>query len=204
MTQVLVSSNDSAIITGDAAILARRYSGALYDLAQEQKQLEAVALDLHFLRQLQNESAEMRLIAHHPRLSQKQRLGAMELLATTAKLNPLTSNFLGLLARNRRLGLIGAMVDAFLARFAAERGEYTAKVVSAKSLTSAQQEKLSAKLHELVGGKVHLSLHEDASLLGGLVVKLGSTLIDASVKGTLARLERELKSEQTVTQKGAA
>lgn len=204
MTQVSLPSDDSARITGDAAVLARRYSGALYDLSVDSKQLDAVAADMRFLQVLQHESAEMRLIASHPRLTEKQRIAAVQALSSSAKLNALTTNFLGLLAQKHRLSLMGDMARAFLSRFAAERGEFTAEVVSAKPLSAAQQEKLATTLHELAGGKVHLSLREDTSLLGGLVVKLGSKLIDASVKSTLARLERQLKAEQTISQKGAA
>lgn len=204
MTQVVLSSDDTAKITGDAAILARRYSGALYSLAAEEKQLEAVVGDIRLLDVLMRQSEEMRLLAKHVRFTPVQRLSVIKVLAGAANLNALTTNFLNLLIRHDRLAFLGAMTQAFLSRYAEERGEFTAEVASAKPLTPAQQEQLSTKLREMAGGKVHLSLHEDASLLGGFVVKIGSQLIDASVKGTLDRLERQLMSEQLVMQKGAA
>ncbi len=194
----------SPIIAGDAAVLARRYGGALYDLAEEQKQLDAVAADLRALRNLQDESAEFRIVANHPRLTRAQLVQAMQQVSAAAKFNNLTGKFLTLVAQNRRLPELGGMIDGFLARLAAERGEHTADVRTAKPLSAAQQEQLAAKLRELAGGKVHLSVREDASLLGGITVKLGSRLIDASVKSKLARLERQLKSQQFNTQKGAA
>lgn len=194
----------SPIIAGDAAVLARRYAGALYQLADEQKQLDAIASDLRALKNLQQESAEFRAIACHPRLTRAQLVGAMQKVASAAKLNPLTANFLALVAQNRRLAELSFMIDSFLDDLAARRGEYNADVCSAKPLSSAQQEQLAVKLREIAGGKVHLSVREDASLLGGLTVKLGSRLIDASVKSKLARIERQLKSQPLPSQKGAA
>jgi F-type H+-transporting ATPase subunit delta len=194
----------AAISSGDGAILAKRYAGALYDLADEQKQLDAVAADLRMLYSLHNSSAEFRYISSQPRLSRAQLFKAMQAISTSAKLNGLTANFLSLLAQNRRLSELSAMVDAFLDELATRRGEFTADVRSAKALSSVQQEKLAANLRDMAGGKVHLMLREDASLLGGLTVKLGSRLIDASVKTKLARLERQLKSQPINTQKGAA
>jgi len=194
----------AAVASGDGFILAQRYAGALYGLADEQKQLDAVAADLRLLQGLQNSSPEFRYIARQPRLSRAQLLKAMQALAASARLNGLTANFLFVLAQNRRLGQLSAIVDAFLDELATRRGEFTADVRSARPLSSAQQEQLTAHLCQMAGGKVHLILREDATLLGGLVVKLGSRLIDASVKSKLARLERELKSQSITTQKGAA
>lgn len=195
------------VIAGDAAILARRYAGALYDLAEEQKQLDAVASDLRSLRSLNQESAEFQYIAGHPRLTRKQLVQSAQAIAKSASLNPLTGNFLALIAQNRRLSIIGAIIEAFLGELAKRRGEFTAEVRSAKVLSTAQQEQLAGKLRDLAGGKVHVSVREDASLLGGLTVKLGSRLIDASIKTKLARLERQLKSQtdqSQTAQKGAA
>jgi F-type H+-transporting ATPase subunit delta len=166
--------------------------------------LDAVAADLRLLQGLQNSSPEFCYVARQPRLSRAQLLKAMQAVAASARLNGLTANFLFVLAQNRRLGQLSAVVDAFLDELATRRGEFTADVRSARPLSSAQQEQLAAHLCQMAGGKVHLILREDATLLGGLVVKLGSRLIDASVKSKLARLERELKSQSITTQEGAA
>jgi F-type H+-transporting ATPase subunit delta len=191
------------IASGNAAILARRYADALYDLAGEQKQLDAVAGDLRLLNRLQRESAEFRYIAHQPRLTRTQLVKAMQQVAASAGLSKLTSNFLALVAKHRRLNHLGAIIDAFLADLAAHRGEFTAEIRSAQALSSAQAEKLAAKLASWAGGKVHLSVREEPGLLGGLVVKMGSRVIDASVKNRLERLERQLKLD-TTTLEGAA
>jgi F-type H+-transporting ATPase subunit delta len=176
--------------------LARRYAGALFELADEQGHLDAVAGDLRFLAALVRESTEFRHIASHPRLACAERIETMREVATKAKLHVLTRNFLLLVAESGRLAALGAMAEAFLAQFADTRGEMSADVRVAKALTDAQREKLTAQLRQLTSSeKIRLSVTEDPSLLGGMTVKLGSRLIDASVKTKLARLERQLKSQ---------
>ncbi|MDP9127933.1 MAG: F0F1 ATP synthase subunit delta [Pseudomonadota bacterium] len=194
----------SPVIAGDSAILARRYAGALYDLAEEKKQLDTVAADLRVLRRIRLESPEFQLIANNPRLSRTHLVQAAQRTATAAGLSELTTKFLSLVARNRRLDVLGAVIDAFLAALAAKRGEFTAEVTAAQALSSEQEEQLAGKLGAWVGGKVHLSVSKDSALLGGLIVKMGSRLIDASVRTKLARLERQLKLEDITLQKGVA
>jgi F-type H+-transporting ATPase subunit delta len=197
-------TSEEGIIAGDTAVLARRYAQALYELADEQKQLDAVAADLRMLRNLHRDSAEFRYVATQPRLTRAQLVKSMQQVATTANLNKLTGNFLSLVAQNRRLSHIGAIIETFLAELASRRGEYTADVSTAQALSPAQEEQLAVKLRELAGGKVHLSVREDKSLIGGIMVKMGSRLIDASVKTKLQRLERQLKSQSSDLQKGVA
>lgn len=204
MTQSAASSHDRALLTGKTAILARRYAGALYELAAAEKQLEAVAADMRLLNDLAQQSAELAQLAASPSLTTTQRAEVVQKMAASAKMNALTTNFLNVAARNGRLGMIGALARTFLDRYAAERGEHVIDVIAARPLSAAQQEKLSAVLKGIVGGTVHLALRHDPDLMGGLIVKLGSQVIDASVKSKLDRLERQLKTEQTFTQKGAA
>lgn len=200
---VQVPSSKETILIGDVARVVQRYAGALYDLAQEQSLLETVAADIEFLRVLFHESSEFQHIVCHPHLTNAQSAEALKKVADVAKLNPLTERFLDFLSQKQRLNFLQPMLVAFLERFATQRGEVKAEVCSARPLTGAQQEALARKLQQLTGGKVHLSLSQDAGLLGGLRVKMGSKLIDATIKTKLARLERQLKSEQSITQEGA-
>ncbi len=186
----------SLTIAGDAAVLARRYAKALYELAEEQSALDEVAAELRLLKTLGQTSAEFKQIMKHPRLTRAELVKVVRKITETGKLNVLTGNFLALVAQNRRLVHLSAMVDAFLAELAQRRNEFTAEVRTTQMLSEAQHEQLTAQLRQLAGGKVHLIVEEDTSLLGGLVVKLGSRLIDASVKSKLARLERQLKTLQ--------
>lgn len=183
-------------MAGEAAILARRYANALYELAEEKKQLDAVAADLRVFKTLVKDNAEYHQIIRNPRLTRAQLVKSMELVATTAKLGTLAGSFLSLVAHKRRLAHLEDMIDAFLYELADRRGEHTVEVYTAQPLTPAQKEKLSGDMEKLTGGKVNLFVKEDAGLLGGLMVKIGSRLMDASVRGKLARLERQLKSQQ--------
>ncbi len=182
------------IVSGDAAILARRYGGSLYELAEEQNQIDSVTADLRLLKNLVAESREFQTIANHPRLTRTQLVTAAKSIAASAKLGKLTGNFLALVAQNRRLDILGAVIESFLAELAARRGEHTAEVYAAFPLTPTQQEQISARLRQIAGGEVHLSLHEDKSLIGGFKARIGSRLIDASIKSRLDRLERHMKA----------
>lgn len=198
------TTTEPSIVAGTMAVVARRYAGALYALAEEQDRLDAIAADLHILKILACENASFRAIANHPRLTRAQMVSAAQKMAGAADFNALTANFLALVAQNRRFGQLAAMCDAFLAKLAAKRGEFTAEVRTAHALSTAQRERLIDQLQTLARGKVHLAITEDKTLLGGLMTKIGSIFIDASVKGRLARLERQLKSQPLNALKGAA
>jgi F-type H+-transporting ATPase subunit delta len=173
--------------------LAERYAIALFELADERKSLDAVAADLRALRTLMQESADLRRMVRSPVIARAAQGKAVAALAEAAALQILTRNFLGLLARNRRLFALPAMIDHFLATLAARRGEVTADVVAAQELTPQQRDALGEQLRKAVGQKVSVELRVDPSLLGGLVVKLGSRMVDASLKNKLHRLEMAMK-----------
>jgi F-type H+-transporting ATPase subunit delta len=145
------------------------------------------------LRRLWSESAEWRFIASDPRISNQSACAAAEQVATLSGIGKLAANFLSVVAMNRRLNLLPAIIEGFLNEVATRRGEYHADIRTARSLSPAQHESLIASLTAVMGGKVHINVVEDASLMGGLTVKLGSQLIDASVKTRLDHLERTLK-----------
>ncbi len=108
-------------------------------------------------------------------------------------MTPLTRSFLGLVAQNRRLFAVPAMIDAFLARLAARRGEVTAEVVAAQALTPAQLDAVNEQLRKAMGSKVAVEVRVDPALLGGLVVKVGSRMVDASLRSKLHRLQLAMK-----------
>lgn len=197
MTEQNATSSDttlpvSAPFSGDLAILAGRYATALYALADQDKVVDAVTLEMRALRRLWDECAEWRMVAVDPRLTQTESDRLVSVVVKSCGLGSLSTNFVLLVGKNRRLAALPAMIDRFLADVASRRGEHHADVRTAKALTSAQRDALVASLAAATGGKVHLSVVEDASILGGLTVKIGSQFIDASVKTKLDRLERSL------------
>jgi F-type H+-transporting ATPase subunit delta len=173
--------------------LAERYALALYELADEGKQLDEVAEDLRGLKAMVAESADLRRLIRSPVIGRGQQAKAVAALAERAGLQKLSRNFLGLLARNRRLFAVPEMIDRYLATLAQRRGEVAAEVVSAQDLTPGQRDRLGEQLRKAVGQKVAVELRVDPSLLGGLVVKLGSRMVDASLKSKLHRLEMAMK-----------
>jgi F-type H+-transporting ATPase subunit delta len=176
--------------------LADRYGAALFDLADERKQLDDVASDLRTLRALLHESDDLRRLIRSPVLSRIEQGKAIAAVAERAQLSSLTGNFLGLLARNRRLFALPEMIERYLHRLAERRGEVTAHVLTAQELTPAQREAVDEQLRKAVGRKVAVEVRVDPSLLGGLVVKVGSRMVDASLKSKLHRLQLAMKGVQ--------
>ena len=189
-------SNAFLFATGAGAILARRYARALFELAGERKQIETVGEEFRELREVLMDESLRDLIHHQARLSGPDQRVAMEKFADAVKFCDVTRRFLALMGQNRRLKYLGATVEAFLEILAKKAGAFAADVISAKPLTEAQEAALEAALSKRLGGKVYLRASIDQSLLGGLVVRIGSRQVDASVKGRLATLERQLKSQQ--------
>ena len=173
--------------------LAERYAAALFDLADERKALDAVATDLTGLRRLIDESADLRRMIRSPVLQRDAQARAIGAVADRAGLNRLTHNFLGLLARNRRLFALPEMIQGFLQILAERRGEVTAQVTAAQDLSDTQRRAVDERLRKAVGSKVAIDFRVDPSLLGGLVVKVGSRMVDASLKSKLARLALVMK-----------
>jgi F-type H+-transporting ATPase subunit delta len=182
------------ISAGIQASLAGRYAYALFDLASENAAVTAVETDLDTLSAALGESAELRAATTNPQLSRGAQGAAMAALAQHLKLAPLTANFLGVLAQNRRLSALTDVIAAFKAIAAAQRGEITAKVTSAHPLSAEQLATLKDKLTARQGRTVMLSAEVDPDLLGGLVVTIGSQRIDASIRTRLNSLAQAMKA----------
>ena len=174
--------------------LADRYAAALFELADERRALDQVAADLRSLRQLLAESPDLRRLVRSPILSRVEQGKAIVAVAERAGFDGLTRSFLGLVAHNRRLFAVPAMIEAFLQRLAARRGEVTAEVTSAQELTPAQLSAVNEQLRKAVGSKIAVEVKVDKNLLGGLIVKVGSRMVDASLRSKLHRLQLAMKS----------
>ncbi len=173
--------------------LAARYAAALFDLADEQKQLDAVAGDLVALRGMMAESGDLRRLIGSPVLSRGDQGRAMAALLGAAGTGDLVRRFIGLVARNRRLFVLPAIIDAYLAQLARRGGEITAQVTSARPLDERQRQAVAEAVQRAVGGKVAVDARVDAGLIGGLVVKVGSRMVDSSLRSKLQRLQLTMK-----------
>ena len=182
------------ISAGIQASLAGRYASALFDLASEAGTVSAVESDLETLGQALRESDDFRALTTNPQISRGAAGAALQGVAKALKLSELTTRFIGVLAENRRLGDLPAMIRAFHAIAAAQRGEVTAEVTSAHPLTDDQIAALKTKLTAREGRTVKLTSNVDPDLLGGLVVTIGSKRIDASIRSRLNSLAQQMKA----------
>lgn len=173
--------------------IAGRYAKALFELADEAKQLDEVANDLRAIQAALDESDDLRRLTRSPVISRADQGKAMEAVVKYLGVSELTAKFMAHASANRRLFALPAIIKAYLGELAARRGEIAAEVASAKPLTDAQMTALEDALKKAVGGKVAVSTKTDPSLIGGLIVKVGSRMIDTSVATQLQRLKLAMK-----------
>jgi F-type H+-transporting ATPase subunit delta len=178
---------------GITASLQGRYAAALYELAAENKAVATVESDLAALGEALAESTDLAALIRNPRIGRDAAAKAVDGVAGLLKLSTLTRNFLGVLAANRRLGALSDIVGAFASIAAAQRGEVSAEVTSAHPLSSAQLKALEARLKAREGKDVKLATKVDPEILGGLVVRIGSTQIDSSIRTRLNTLANAMK-----------
>ena len=178
---------------GIQASLSGRYATALFELARDSKTIPQVEASLVTVRQALAESDDFRQLTASPLIGRTAAAKAIAATAAKLKLDATTANFLGVLAQNRRLGQLPAIIRDFRKLAAQFRGETTAEVVSAHPLDADQVEALKQQLRTRVGRDVNVDLAVDPSLLGGLVVKIGSQMIDSSIKTRLNSLAQAMK-----------
>jgi F-type H+-transporting ATPase subunit delta len=175
------------------ASMAGRYASALFELAKQEKQLPQVEGDLKSFQRMLDDSAELRRLVRSPVISAEDQAKALSALLSRAGVGELTANFLRLTARNRRLFAVADMIRGFRSLLARERGEASADVTSAHTLTPDQMNLLEDTLRISMGKDVQINTRVDANLLGGLVVKMGSKMIDSSLRTKLNNLKVVMK-----------
>ena len=178
---------------GIQASLAGRYATALFGLARDEQQIDAVTRSLDSLEAALAESNDLRTLASSPLVSRADAARAVAALIPTLGVDPITAKFLGVLAENGRLGELKNVIRAVRALAAGHRGETTADVTSAHPLNDGQVAQLKANLKARVGRDVAIDAKVDPTLLGGLVVRLGSQMIDASIRTKLNTLATAMK-----------
>ena len=185
--------NSGGIQGNITAGLAGRYASALFDLARESDAIDSVQKSLATLKTALADSADLAALVSSPVVGRADAAKAIEAVAKALKLDSLTAKFLGVLAENRRLADVAGMIGAFNAIVAAHRGEVTATVTSAHPLSAEQLKALAANLKTRVGRDVQIATTVDPAILGGLVVQLGSQLIDGSIRTRLNSFAQAMK-----------
>ena len=182
-------SSDVIGVTG----LAGRYATALFELADEDKQLDAVAEDLASIGAMLDDSADLRRLVRSPVISRDDQRKGMDAVLEAAEIGELTRNFIGVVTRNRRLFSLAGMIKGYQALLADRRGEATAEVVTARALSATQLEAIESSIKQAMGTNVAIDATVDDSLLGGLIVKVGSRMVDTSLKTKLTQLRLAMK-----------
>jgi len=176
-----------------ASNVAGRYAQALFDLANEQKQVSAVESDLKSLKAAIEGSRELRMLLASPAFKAEDKAKGLAAIAAKAKYGAVTRKFLGLLAANGRAAALPAAITAFEKLAADARGAVSAEVVTALPLTAAQAKGVQAALRQALGKDPEISTRIDPAILGGIKVKVGSRLFDASLRSKLDSLKFALK-----------
>ena len=173
--------------------IAERYATAVYDLAKEGKAVKDVESDLDGLTAALADSAEFNDLIGSPIYTRAEQGAAIEAIAKKMGLSGLMTNTLSLMASKRRLFVLPQLVKALREAIAEDKGEVTADVVSAKALTKTQSNKLAKSLKARVGKDVTINATVDETLIGGLIVKVGSKMIDTSIRSKLNSLQNVMK-----------
>jgi len=173
--------------------LAGRYATAIFELAREAGKLDAVAGDLAALTAMLGASADLTRLVRSPVFSRAEQGKAMAAVLARMNAQDLTTRFIGLVASKRRLFVLPAMITIFNALLANHRGEVSARVTSAHALDNAQIESIKSALKQAAGRDVQLQADVDNSILGGLIVRMGSRMIDGSLRTKLNNLQIAMK-----------
>ena len=179
--------------SGIQASLAGRYASALFDLARDERQIDAVSRSLELLAQALVDSREFTELVSSPLIDRKEAGKAMGAIAQQLSLDPVTTNFLGVLANNGRKDQLQNVIRFFRRLAAEHRGETTAEVVTANPLNDDQLAALKQQLRARAGRDVAIETRIDPEILGGIVIKMGSQMIDASIRTKLNRLAEAMK-----------
>jgi F-type H+-transporting ATPase subunit delta len=172
---------------------AQRYATALFELAQEKGALAAVYADFRAFAESVRTSKDLTTLLDSPAFSREEKVGALGAVANKAGYSPIFSKFLGVMATNGRAKDILGAEAAFDQLYLKQRGVQRAVVRTAKEMSGAERSRIESLLAKMVGGEVELSSEVDASLIGGIQLRIGSKLVDASVAAKLNRMNTAMK-----------
>ena len=173
--------------------VGERYAKALFDLAKDAGEVAAIDADLKSLKAMKADSPDLRALLGSPAFSAQDKQKGLLAIADAAKFNPITKKFIGLLTANRRAGALMSAVAAFEKLSADYRGVVSATVTTAVALTAAQSKGVAAALRQALGKDPEIETRVDPALLGGIKVRVGSRLYDASLRSKLDSLKFALK-----------
>jgi F-type H+-transporting ATPase subunit delta len=178
----------------DNQAIAQRYSTALFELAEEKKKLKPLSGELEALQAMLKDSDALNRLCTDPTIPLQELAGTIKALTKKAKFSSLLENFLYTLAENGRMEALPSIIKAFFVQLHSKNDELVAEVITAVKMKKTQTTRLEKILKAHFGKKVTLQIEENAALLGGLRIRVGGQLIDASVQGRLQRMESHLQT----------
>ena len=191
---IFIPVDEGTSLSSSAKGLAGRYAGALYALAEESGKIDAVVKDMNGVAELVSANQDMCMLVESPAITWAEQTKAVTAVLEKGGADALTVKFVGTVASNGRLHALARIISAFLAEHARRRGEVSAEVISAIEMDDARRASVEQAVSKLAGSdKLSLSMRVDPSLIGGLVVRIGSRMIDTSIRTKLNRLETAMK-----------
>jgi F-type H+-transporting ATPase subunit delta len=170
-----------------------RYAAALFELAQETNEINEIGAGLARFQALLDESGDLRRLVRSPVFSAEDQLSALNAICARTEIGGLALNFIRLVTRNRRLFAVADMIKGYRMLIARAKGEVSAEVTSAEPLDQRHIEELEAAIKSTIGHDVDLAIKVDPAILGGLIVKAGSRMVDNSLKTKLQNLRIAMK-----------
>ena len=181
----------SKLASGD--LIADRYASALYDLAADSKSIDPVLADLTLVQTMLNDQKDLNLVIKSPLIASTDKLDILEKLLLNIKANKLTLTFLKVLEQNKRFSNLYSIISQFININAYNRGDVLADITSAEELNDEQRKNIKEQLKNTLGEKLYLKFIVDKKIIGGLVVKVGSKMIDTSLASKINKLKIAMK-----------
>tara|TARA_Y100001936_G_C15922955_1_gene585134 strand:+ start:188 stop:745 length:558 start_codon:yes stop_codon:yes gene_type:complete len=181
----------SQLSSGD--LISSRYALALYDLANESKNLDHILKDLKLIKSIIEENKNLKLLFKSPLISSVDKLKITEKIIINQNTNQLTNTFLKVVSNNKRFAKLYSIIIHFIDINSQKRGDILADITSADELTDIQQKQISEKLKSILGDKLSLNFFVDKKIIGGLIVKVGSKMIDLSLSSKINKLNIAMK-----------
>ncbi len=174
-------------------LVSDRYASALYDLAAEKKLVDPVLEDLSNLKNMLKDNKELSLVIKSPLITSIDKLNIFESLLKKINANELTSTFLKVIQKNKRFSNLASIITQFMNINSQKRGDVLADITSADELNDEQKNNITNQLKSILGDKLSLSFDVDKNIMGGLIVKVGSKMIDTSLANKINKLKIAMK-----------
>ena len=174
-------------------LIADRYASALYDLSLENKCIDRILLDLNKISELISNNKSLKLLINSPLITSNEKLTVLKKILDNENIDNLTYKFINIISNNKRFKYLNAIISKYISINAERRGDVIANITSAEILNDIQKKNIKNKLISMLGEKLSLNFFVDKKIIGGLIVKVGSKMIDSSLSSKIDKLKLAMK-----------